>query len=394
MAITILEAMKLPTLKDFELIAGYRGLDREIQRASILDYEYEKSLSDKPIQTYFEKEDFVISSLIYAKDDPSLILESVKGLVSDGVSGLAVKNIYYDVLPEEVIKYANQMDFPIFIFDKKGSYYEDIVTEIYDKNKEKNSISYQEAKIGILLKEDMDKSSVKNMAKDFNISFKENMFSICLKPKKYIDENSLTNIINILNRDLGASHVAYRYHGIIFIICTYEDSHKENKSTEFSRLVRLMIYSLFLDLNDYYIGISNFHKYIDELNFALKESMYAMRTASIEGENIKYYYEIGVYKLLMPSYSEGYMINFYSDTIGKIKHYDQKYNSELLQTATVYVKLGGNIKNTAKSINLHENTVRYRINKIKEIFNTTNSEFEFYEELALGIKLHLIHQNI
>ena len=394
MAITILEAMKLPTLKDFELIAGYRGLDREIQRASILDYEYEKSLSDKPIQTYFEKEDFVISSLIYAKDDPSLILESVKGLVSDGVSGLAVKNIYYDVLPEEVIKYANQMDFPIFIFDKKGSYYEDIVTEIYDKNKEKNSISYQEAKIGILLKEDMDKSSVKNMAKDFNISFKENMFSICLKPKKYIDENSLTNIINILNRDLGASHVAYRYHGIIFIICTYEDSHKENKSTEFSRLVRLMIYSLFLDLNDYYIGISNFHKYIDELNFALKESMYAMRTASIEGENIRYYYEIGVYKLLMPSYSEGYMINFYSDTIGKIKHYYQKYNSELLQTATVYVKLGGNIKNTAKSINLHENTVRYRINKIKEIFNTTNSEFEFYEELALGIKLHLIHQNI
>lgn len=394
MAITILEAMKLPTLKDFELIAGYRGLDREIQRASILDYEYEKSLSDKPIQTYFEKEDFVISSLIYAKDDPSLILESVKGLVSDGVSGLAVKNIYYDVLPEEVIKYANQMDFPIFIFDKKGSYYEDIVTEIYDKNKEKNSISYQEAKIGILLKEDMDKSSVKNMAKDFNISFKENIFSICLKPKKYIDENLLTNIINILNRDLGASHVAYRYHGIIFIICTYEDSHKENKSTEFSRLVRLMIYSLFLDLNDYYIGISNFHKYIDELNFALKESMYAMRTASIEGENIRYYYEIGVYKLLMPSYSEGYMINFYSDTIGKIKHYDQKYNSELLQTATVYVKLGGNIKNTAKSINLHENTVRYRINKIKEIFNTTNSEFEFYEELALGIKLHLIHQNI
>ena len=232
------------------------------------------------------------------------------------------------------------------------------------------------------------------MAKDFNISFKENMFSICLKPKKYIDENSLTNIINLLNRDLGASHAAYRYHGSIFIICTYDESHKENKSTEFSRLVRLMIYSLSLDLNDYYIGISNFHKYIDELNFALRESMYAMRVSSIEGENIKYYYEIGVYKLLMPSYSEGYMINFYSDTIGKIKQYDQKYNSELLQTATVYVKLGGNIKNTAKSINLHENTVRYRINKIKEIFNTTNSEFEFYEELALGIKLHLIHQNI
>lgn len=394
MAITILEAMKLPTFKNFELIAGYRGLDREIQRGSILDYEYEKSLSGKPIQTYFERGDFVISSLIYAKDDPSLILESVKGLVSDGVSGLAVKNIYYDFLPEEVIKYANQMDFPIFMFDKKGSYYEDIVTEIYDKNKEKNNISYQEAKIGILLKEDLDKSSVKNMAKDFNISFKENVFCICLKPKNYVDENSLSNIINTLNRDLNASHAAYRYHGSIFIIYTYEENNKEKTSEEFNKLIKLMIYSLFLKLEDYYIGISNFHKYIDELNFALRESMYAMRIALIEGENIKYYYELGVYKILMPSYNQGYMVNFYSDTIGKIKKYDQKYNSDLLQTAIAYVKLGGNIKNTAKSISLHENTVRYRINKIKEIFNTANSEFEFYEELAIGIKLHLIHQNI
>ena len=55
MAITILEAMKLPTLKDFELIAGYRGLDREIQRASILDYEYEKSLSDNRFRRILKK---------------------------------------------------------------------------------------------------------------------------------------------------------------------------------------------------------------------------------------------------------------------------------------------------------------------------------------------------
>ena len=36
MAITILEEMKLPTLKDFELIEGYRGIDREIKRAARL----------------------------------------------------------------------------------------------------------------------------------------------------------------------------------------------------------------------------------------------------------------------------------------------------------------------------------------------------------------------
>ena len=394
MAITILEAMKLPTFKDFDLVAGYRGLDREIQRASILDYEYESSLFDKPIQTYFEKEDFVISSLIYAKDDQSLILESVKGLISDGVSGLAIKNIYYDELPEKVIKYANQMDFPIFMFDKKGSYYEDIVTEIYDKNKEKNSLKYQEAKIAILLKEDLDKSSVKNMAKDFNISFKDNVFCLCIKPKKYIDENSLADIVNILNKDLGSSHAAYRSHGCIFIIYTFEDNHRDKRTIQFEKLVDMMMCSLFFNLDDYYVGISNFHTYIDEFNFALKEAMYAMRVSSIEEVNKKYYYEIGVYKLLMPSYEQGYMANFNSDIVGKINQYDKKYNTELLQTSIKYIQSGGNIKQTSKIMNLHSNTVRYRINKVKEILNIDKSEFEFYEELSIGIKLYMIYQNI
>lgn len=394
MAITILEAMKLPTLKDFELVAGYRGLDREIEGASILDYEYERSLSDKPIVVMFRRGDFVLSSLIYAKDDPSLILESVKGLVSDGVSALAVKNIYYDVLPDEVIQYANDMDFPIFMFDKKGSYYEDIVTEIYDKNKEKNNMRFKESKIGILLKEDLDKSSVKNMAKEFNISFKNNLFAICLKPKEYIEENILLNIINTLNRDLGVNHAAYRYHGSIFVVYTYENKYREKNEMDFNKLVGLAMSSIFVNLDDYYIGISNFHKNIDELNLALKEAMYAMRVASIEDKSKKYYYEIGTYKILMPFYNDNYMMNFYSETVGKIKQYDQKYNTELLSTSIDYVKSGGNIKETAKSVNLHENTVRYRIGKLKDILGVKNSEFEFYEQLSLGIKLYMIYQNI
>lgn len=393
MAISILEAMRLPTLKDFKLVAGYRGLDREIEGASILDYEYERSLSNEQIIVIFRRKDFVLSSLIYAKDDPSLILESVKGLISDGVSALAVKNIYYDVLPDEVINYANDNDFPIFMFDKKGSFYEDIVTEIYEKNKEKNSMTLKETKIGILLNEDIDKSTVKNMAEDFNLSFKNNLFCICLKPKKYIGESDLSNIIDTLNRDLAVNHIAYRYHGVIFIIYTYDENLKEKKDMNFDKLVSLAMSSLFFNLKDFYIGISNFHKNIDELNLSLRESIYAMRVASIDEENKKYYNEIGVYKLLMPYYEKNHMRNFYNDIIGKIKKYDQKYNTELLETSIAYIKSSGNIKETAKLVNLHENTVRYRINKVKEIFNTKVSEYEFYEELSIGVKLHMIYQN-
>ncbi len=119
-----------------------------------------------------------------------------------------------------------------------------------------------------------------------------------------------------------------------------------------------------------------------------------MRVSSIEEVNKKYYYEIGVYKLLMPSYEQGYMANFNSDIVGKINQYDKKYNTELLQTSIKYIQSGGNIKQTSKIMNLHSNTVRYRINKVKEILNIDKSEFEFYEELSIGIKLYMIYQNI
>ena len=45
-------------------------------------------------------------------------------------------------------------------------------------------------------------------------------------------------------------------------------------------------------------------------------------------------------------------------------------------------------------MNLHSNTVRYRINKVKEILNIDKSEFGFYEELSIGIKLYMIYQNM
>ena len=212
MAITILEAMKLPTFKDFDLVAGYRGLDREIQRASILDYEYESSLFDKPIQTYFEKEDFVISSLIYAKDDQSLILESVKGLISDGVSGLAIKNIYYDELPEKVIKYANQMDFPIFMFDKKGQIIVD--KEEFDGDSDElmmtaldagaEDFSEEEDSFEILTAPD-DFSAVREALEKAGIPMVE--AQVAMVPQTYVeltDENDVKNLqrtLDLLDED-------------------------------------------------------------------------------------------------------------------------------------------------------------------------------------------------
>ncbi|SKC73249.1 PucR family transcriptional regulator ligand-binding domain-containing protein [Maledivibacter halophilus] len=91
MSITVLEAMKLDTFKNFRLIAGHRGFENKIERVGILDYEYDKRIEGQLYKGQFEKAQFVISSLLFAKDDASLIFDAVKCLLNDKVKGLSFK---------------------------------------------------------------------------------------------------------------------------------------------------------------------------------------------------------------------------------------------------------------------------------------------------------------
>ena len=47
-------------------------------------------------------------------------------------------------------------------------------------------------------------------------------------------------------------------------------------------------------------------------------------------------------------------------------------------------------KETSKSLFVHENTIRYRINKIKEMIPYGRSEIDFYETISLASKVYRI----
>ena len=69
------------------------------------------------------------------------------------------------------------------------------------------------------------------------------------------------------------------------------------------------------------------------------------------------------------------------------KQYDEKNSTEILKTAIAYIENEGNVKNTAISLFQHENTIRYRMNKVKEILNMKNLEGSFYEQLSVAVKI-------
>ena len=72
---------------------------------------------------------FIITSFLFAKDDPSLILTAVDALIRMGMAGLAYKKVIYEDLPPEVLQLAEDNDFPLLSFDR-NVWFENIIFDI------------------------------------------------------------------------------------------------------------------------------------------------------------------------------------------------------------------------------------------------------------------------
>lgn len=382
MSITISEALKLEKLKGFKIIAGKKGLNNKIIKVGILDHEIVGR-----IEGQFIRGEFALSSLLGAKDDVTLIFQAVKNLIEDGVSGLGVKNIYFKELPAEIIEYANEKGFPIFIFDN-SVFFEDIITDVSLVIGNIKNYELIESQIDNILMNDISKMKVREIALKINPSFKENFIVAYCREKEYTNNGNIISILEKVNRNKTKSvnSVILKYRSGIFVIYSYE---KLNKNIVVNKLFNL-INSIGLTEDKYFIGISNYYSDLNELNRGINESVYAQKTSEIYQNNTIFYKDIGIYKILIPSADQIWIREFYKEIIPPLISYDEKYNTEILNTAIKYIDNEGKVKKTSNDLFQHENTIRYRINKMKEILGMSDLNGNFYEQLSIAIKIHKI----
>lgn len=387
MSISMLDAMKLNTFQNFRLIAGHRGLEKRIESVGILDYEFAEKNGEQLYEGQFLKNEFVITSLLFAKDNPSLVLTALQSLVEDGISGLAIKNIYFKDLSEEVIEYANKHSLPIFIFDNRV-YFENIITEISDRIKFVDDYNLLETKISILLKKNISKELVRELALEINDSFKNHLYVIYCKEKRYLGDDRLIALASSFryNKMINKNTSILKYRDGILIIHTFE------QMKNFKSNVKGFLEARGFKASDYNIGISRLHDQLGELSKAIHECLFASKANEISTDNPSFYDDIGILKALLPVAEDESIKSYYRDILEPINEYDKSYNGLMFRTAMSYIENDGVMKKTADALFIHENTIRYRINKLKEILGMENSEGNFYEQLSIAMKLHKIYE--
>ncbi len=125
-----------------------------------------------------------------------------------------------------------------------------------------------------------------------------------------------------------------------------------------------------------------------DLYRAGNEARLAVNVGEAEGRSLLAFEDTGAYRLLLPAMSEdpGELQRFSAATIQPLSDYDDQYETELVATVEAYLDNDGNVAATAKQLFTHRHTIRYRLERVKELCGHDVSATEGREKLGLGLK--------
>jgi hypothetical protein len=107
-----------------------------------------------------------------------------------------------------------------------------------------------------------------------------------------------------------------------------------------------------------------------------------------EGPRVMAFDDTGAYRLLLSAMSEdpAELQRFYAETIEPLVAYDEQYETDLVITVEAFLDADGNVAGTAQRLFTHRHTIRYRLERVRELSGLDVGSTDGREKLSLGLK--------
>jgi sugar diacid utilization regulator len=127
-----------------------------------------------------------------------------------------------------------------------------------------------------------------------------------------------------------------------------------------------------------------------ELSRAGAEALLAANVAEADGADRRLlaFEDTGAYRLLLPYMTDqpDELQRFYAETLEPLTAYDDQYETDLVQTLETFLDCDGNVAQTAQRLYTHRHTIRYRLERVRELSGLDVGSSEGRERLSLGLK--------
>lgn len=375
--------------ENLQLIAGQGGLAREINSCGILDYELLPELKDKYFHSNFQSGQFIVTSLLYARENPRVIAEAVKHLSSKGCSGLAIRNVLKLQIPEAVIRYADSKNFPVFLVNSVSLPFETIICSIDRQAALSRQTGYYQGILHHMLQQNLSPEEIRAEALRLNPSFSEQFFCACFRLDDFMTDSQKNQLIlNFRSGNLSTCEDFVCIFRRDLLLIRSSETLQESFSDQF---LRQFMEETFRGELVSLVGVSSMHNTLTELKQALQEAFFAsvFLTREEEACRFRYFDRLGTYQILFPYCHTPEFAAFSRRITEKIEEYDTENNTHLLDTLLTYIQCDASLTETARQLSQHQQTIRYRLNKIYDLTGLDRKSPADCEQLSLAARIHI-----
>ena len=375
------------TREQFKLniVAGKAGMDTVVSWVHMLE--------DETIVSRFHGEELAITTGMKA-DQPDWLLKVVREMSQEDCAGIIINTgMYMERIPEEVIEWCNEHNFPILEMPWEISITEliqDYCMRIIDQKQFEKKISnaFREVIQGRF--KEADVRQVLGERYDIEGTFQ----AFCIYVKKTMEDElsynqaviKLENLFGLWkgNDKINASYGLIKMEDFLVLIL---NNRKEKYYTELPELI-LQSFVTFSREKRFYLGIGPRVIHLENLPTSYKRARTAMKMSLGTGREMVDFEEMGFFKLLFSIDDTDILVSYANEILGPLEEYDISHGSTYVDTLRSYIRNDRSLIRVAEDTFTHRNTVNYRIQNIKRILKCElkDSEELFPYQVAFYIR--------
>lgn len=309
--------------------------------------------------------------------DNGALLNLVDKLIQYHSVGLIINTGKYILeVPQEVIDYCNEHDFPLLTtpwkvhladlikdFSMRCLYSEkeDRQVSKYFKNVFMNALTIEESRVGLTTAFDVD-GTFQILLIDIENSDQWDT----------IERRRMAFQIELYFEKIECTYSFFWYDGHFILVVNNLDEQ------EFDNIIMNMYKRAQKRMNKYLIHVGIGTQVTDFRNVisSYKRALSAVRLASQFHQPILYFRDMGIYQVLCSVEDWDILDDMYHRLLDPLIEYDQKHHGELEKTLYYYLEYNGSPQAIAKHLYTHRNTINYRLTKIKELLHNQLSSYE------------------
>lgn len=381
-----------------DVIAGAERLDNAVR------WVYCADSMDSPLATlnWITGHELVVfsGSCIAGEHDPgSIIVEYIKRCAKKHVAGVVINvGDYIPKIPEEAIRVADRLGLPLMVVPWETRFVEftkAICTAIVEQamldesnDTLANELLFGEYPLSGNAKLLLEQNGF-DRAAGYYVVICRCIYSEHVSTKKQIEY--LSALSEYLQAELQRKNASalFKKLGDSVITILHANDSEESYADFFFDIVRAMKLR-YPDLR-FHVGIGRVCRTLAEIPESYKSAQQVLDIYRYtDGHPVATYDDIGVYSLLLAVHDESVLREYYTGLFAPLIEYDKGNNTVLLSTLFAYVENDASLTQTAKALYIHENTLKYRLNRIRSLMNIDPSRLEDQVRISIGMKIGLL----